>query len=287
MAAKKGKKKVGRHLVSFDWAMEGLLRKKANFDIIEGFLSELIGDDIKILEILETKNTLGRRLYLQANVDIKVRNKKGEIFFINVHHERLYQYIHRIRFGSSKVVDKRLNMMKVISVSIVYHDQGDGEDYVYHGITELRGLHNGELLEFTEEQKQLFSEYYLIKVKNFDNTVKNSLDEWIYYLTNHEIKKSFSAKGLRSAKERLEKQSLSIDERRAYEDYFEYLLDYARAVESNYEVGFMVGLEKARKNNLARKLLLAKVDMKVISETTGLTIEEIEAFADNSAKTVN
>ncbi|XOF35476.1 MAG: hypothetical protein ACL93V_08070 [Candidatus Electrothrix sp. YB6] len=41
-----------RKLVSFDWAMKKLLRSKANFDILEGFLSELLKDDIHILGIL-------------------------------------------------------------------------------------------------------------------------------------------------------------------------------------------------------------------------------------------
>ena len=31
-----------RKLISFDWAMKKLLRSKANFDILEGFLSELL-----------------------------------------------------------------------------------------------------------------------------------------------------------------------------------------------------------------------------------------------------
>ena len=33
-------------LVSFDWAIKRLLRSKANFGVLEGFLSELLRDDI-------------------------------------------------------------------------------------------------------------------------------------------------------------------------------------------------------------------------------------------------
>ena len=46
---------MNRKLVSFDWAMKKLLRSKANFDILEGFLSELLKEDIKIIEILESE----------------------------------------------------------------------------------------------------------------------------------------------------------------------------------------------------------------------------------------
>ena len=45
-----------RRLVSFDWAIKRLLRSKVNFDILEGFLSELLGYDIRILALLESES---------------------------------------------------------------------------------------------------------------------------------------------------------------------------------------------------------------------------------------
>jgi hypothetical protein len=45
-----------RKLVSFDWAIKRILRSKVNFEVLEGFLSELLYDDIKILEVLESES---------------------------------------------------------------------------------------------------------------------------------------------------------------------------------------------------------------------------------------
>jgi len=45
--------KIAKKLVRFDWAMKKLFRHKANFDILEGFLPELLGADIKIKQIIE------------------------------------------------------------------------------------------------------------------------------------------------------------------------------------------------------------------------------------------
>ena len=45
-----------RRLITFDWAIKRLLRSKANFDVLEGFLSELLRDDIEILEVLESES---------------------------------------------------------------------------------------------------------------------------------------------------------------------------------------------------------------------------------------
>jgi len=39
-----------RKLVTFDWAMKKILRSKANFKVLEGFLTELLGKDVVIQE---------------------------------------------------------------------------------------------------------------------------------------------------------------------------------------------------------------------------------------------
>ena len=43
-------------LIRFDWAIKKLLRDKANFGILEGFLSELLGYDVFIIEVLESES---------------------------------------------------------------------------------------------------------------------------------------------------------------------------------------------------------------------------------------
>ncbi len=46
---------MSKKLIRFDWAIKKLLRNKANFVVLEGFLSELLFDDIKIQKILESE----------------------------------------------------------------------------------------------------------------------------------------------------------------------------------------------------------------------------------------
>lgn len=55
----------------------------------------------------------------------------------------------------------------------------------------------------------IFPEYYLLRVNKFDNETKDSLDEWIYFLKNSEIKDNFSAQGLPEAKDRLQEEHLA------------------------------------------------------------------------------
>ena len=131
-------------LISFDWALKKLLRSKANFEILEGFLSELLKDDIHILEILESESNKEDRRDKFNRVDMKVKNQDNEIIIIEVQYEREFDYLQRILYGNSKTITEHLHesepyskVVKVISVNILYFDLGQGDDYVYHGSTQL------------------------------------------------------------------------------------------------------------------------------------------------------
>lgn len=287
-----------RKLISFDWAMKKLLRSKANFGILEGFLSELLKDNIKILEILESESNKEDNKDKFNRVDLKVKNDKGEIIIIEVQYEREFDYLQRMVFGTSKVITEHLResdpyskITKVISINILYFDLGHGLDYVYHGTTTFKGLHNQDLLQLSEEQQELyrkkalheiFPEYYLIKVNNFDDIAKDTLDEWIYFLKNEEIREDFNALGIRKAKQELDILKLSEEERRAYERYRNDLHYQASMVESSYTIGLRKG-RKERDMEIAASLLAGGIlDNNTIAKTTNLTVEEIEKLKKNS-----
>ena len=283
-----------RKLISFDWAMKKLLRGKANFEILEGFLSELLGDEIKILEILESESNKENRRDKSNRVDLKVKNLKAEIIIIEIQYEREFDYLQRILFGASRVITEHLHesvpyskVAKVISVSILYFDLGQGSDYVYYGLTSFKGLHQQDILQLSEDQQELyqkneiheiFPEYYLIKVNNFDDIARNTLDEWIYFLKNEEIKEDFKAKGLKKAKQELDILKLPEKERIAYERYQDDLHYQASMVESTYTIGMKKG-RKERDIEIASNLISVGIlDLENISKVTGLSLDEIKAL---------
>ncbi len=251
-----------RRLITFDWALKRLLRSKANFIILEGFLSELLHDDITILEILESESNRETQLHKLNQVDLKVKNRKNEIIVIEVQYDREYDYFHRILLGVSKVITEHLykaetydRVVKVISISILYFDLGQGGDYIYHGTTNFHGIHDNKPLELSHKQKQMFSkekvadiypEYYLLKINQFDDNAKDSLDEWIYFLKNEEIKDEFQAQGLRQAKETLDILRLSEEDRHAYELYLETVRYQSSMFKSSYGDGKLDGIKEGR-----------------------------------------
>ncbi|MCI5168628.1 MAG: Rpn family recombination-promoting nuclease/putative transposase [Candidatus Electrothrix sp. GM3_4] len=282
-----------RRLISFDWAMKKLLRSKANFEILEGFLSELLRDDIHILEILENESNKEDIRDKFNRVDLKVKNQKDEIIVIEVQYERELDYLQRILFGTSRVITEHLresepyaDIVKVIAVNILYFDLGQGEDYVYHGSTVFQGTHHQDVLRFSEGQQELygqkeiceiFPEYYLIKVNSFDDIAKDSLDEWIYFLKNEEIKEEFSAKGLAQAKSVLDVLKLPEQERVEYERYQDNLHYRASMVHSSYHLGKDEGRAEGGQQKaleIARNLIDV-LDDETIAKKTGLRVEEI------------
>ncbi|MCI5188231.1 MAG: Rpn family recombination-promoting nuclease/putative transposase [Candidatus Electrothrix sp. AS4_5] len=280
-----------RKLISFDWAMKKLLRSKANFEILEGFLSELLMEDVTILEILESESNQEDVRDKFNRVDLKVTNQKKEMLIIEVQYEREFDYLQRILFGTSKVITEHLQkkepyskVAKVISINILYFDLGHGEDYIYHGTTSFRGLHEQDLLQLSEEQQNLygrdklheiFPEYYLVKVNNFNDIAKDTLDEWIYFLKNEEIKGDFKAKGLEKAKQELDILKLSDEERRAYERYQDDLHYQASMVESSYTIGVKKGEDKKALQIAMNLIKKGVLDAQEIAEITELPVEEI------------
>ena len=170
-------------LVRFDWAMKKILRNKANFRILEGFLSELLGQNIKIIQLLESESNQEESEDKFNRVDLLVENESGELIIIEVQNQTELDYLQRLIYGTSKVLVEHIKMgesyseiKRVISISIIYFDLGQGEDYIYAGNTDFVGLHLKDRLELSEAQKlafsvngvrNLFPQYYLIKVKKF------------------------------------------------------------------------------------------------------------------------
>ena len=264
-------------IVRFDWFIKYMFRDKADFEILEGFLSELLKENVTILEILESESNQAKKDDKFNRVDILVKTAKDERIIVEIQNNEEYDYLHRILFGACKTIVENMHrgfeyslVKKVISVSIVYFEVGQGLDYIYHGDTRFRGIHLKDELVLTPEQRQafdkqtpqeIFPEYYLIKAFNFDGNVREGLDEWVYLFKNSQIEAHFSAKGIQKAKEKLAVAKLGKRKRSAYEEYLRNLHDQAswnahQKFKNETVVEFQV------KQRVKEKLEKAKVEAK-------------------------
>ncbi|MCL1942390.1 MAG: Rpn family recombination-promoting nuclease/putative transposase [Candidatus Azobacteroides sp.] len=295
-----------RSMVSFDWAMKRLLRNKANFEVLEGFLSELLSRKILIRHIAESESNKTDEDDKSNRVDILVEADGRELVIIELQYDSEADYFHRMLYGTSKAVAEHIRagdpyseVRKVYSVNIVYFDLGKGDDYVYHGITNFTGLHTHNELELTATQRraygktavgELYPEYYIIKVRGFNDVAENTLDEWIYYLKNNRIKDGFTAQGLDMARKILAFDNLSDEDKRRYLRSIEErrIKDgeihtaLIEGEEAGLKKGEAIGLEKGEAIGEAKNLkkviangLRAGFSVETLSTITGLTPEEV------------
>ncbi|WP_300851823.1 Rpn family recombination-promoting nuclease/putative transposase, partial [uncultured Bacteroides sp.] len=222
---------VGNY-IRFDWAMKRLLRNKANFGVLEGFLTTLLKEKITIQKLLESESNQEDEFDKYNRVDMLAENSHGELFLIEVQNNSEYACFQRMLLGASKLVTEYINrgegydnVRKVYSINIVYFSLGHSKDVVYHGKTEFRGIHEGDLLELTPFQRQTFNvdhvsqlypEYYILKVNDFNRVAKSPLEEWMYYLNTGDIPDSATAPGLGQAREQLKLTRMSKEELDAY-----------------------------------------------------------------------
>ena len=288
--------------IRFDLAMKRLLRDKANCGVLEGFLTTLLNEEIKINKLLESESNQEDEFDKQNRVDLLAENDKGELFLIEVQNNSEYAYFQRMLFGTSKLVTEYINrgkgygfIRKIYSVNIVYFNLGNGTDVVYHGKTEFRGIHNGELLNLSPFQKQkfnvdsvsdLYPEYYILKVNDFNKWSKVPLEQWIYFLNTGNIPADATAPGLSEAREKLQLVRMSKAELNAYYHHLDNVVILrdnivtARGegrLEGRLEgraEGINIGTEQT-KTDIARQMKSDGMSVSTIMKYTGLTEEEI------------
>ena len=321
-------------MISFDWAMKRLLRNKANFEVLEGFLSVLLRRKIIIKNIAESDANQESKDDKYNKADIIVEADDKELVIIELQYDSEDDYFQRMLYGVSKSITEHIflkeaysTIRKVYSVNIVYFDLGTGDDYVYHGFTNFKGLHTNTELILTEKQfnlygktfiGELYPEYYIIKVKKFNkisdddtdnvNTETNNveaphfdpLDEWIYYLKNNKIKDEFKAPGIDKAREVLNFDKLTDEEKRQYwynveakriknsEMTTAYTDGEIKGRAKGLEEGEAIGLEKGEANTNKKVIangLKAGYSIEIMSTMTGLSIEEVKKIIKSSFPT--
>ena len=236
-----------KKLMRFDWAMKTILRDKANFDVLEGFLGALLEDDeLKILNILESETNQKSDYDKFNRVDLLVQDKDNRKIYIEIQNTRETDYLESLLYCTSKIIvdhqklgDNFSNISKVISISIMYFNLGLGDDYIYYGTNEFYGLNTHNKLvvkkrvqmlgsiepKYKFEEKKIFPEYYIITVERYKNIIQRRIDEWVYMFKNDEVAEGSVSKNIDKAEQKLAELNMSEKEKSLYD---KYLINLAR-----------------------------------------------------------
>ena len=289
-------KKPARKIITFDWAIKTVLRDKANFDVLEGFLSALFQRPISILDMLESETNRADESAKYNRVDLLAKLDSGESILVEMQYLSETAYLKRLAYGTAKTIVEHLklgepytNVKKVYSISLLYFDVSrDGDDYIYHGRTEFAGFHTHNPVtlkkslvgdEIRVGESNIFPEYYLIPLESFPNIIRDDLDQWVWAFKNNEVLDEFTAPGIDALKEKLDYLKMNEREKREYDTFMDYarsawgMIDNARR--EGREEGKKEGREEGKKEGREEGARQKAREIALVFERQGLSSEQI------------
>jgi len=291
--------------IRFDWAVKRLLRNKANFAVLEGLLTVLLDRQVHIVDILESEGNQQNYDDKFNRVDIKARDSEDEIIIVEIQVTRELYFLERILYGAAKAITEHINLgelysevKKVYSISILYFDIGKGADYLYHGQNVFTGVHTGDHLQVTVKEhdalvqrmpSEIFPEYFLIRVNEFNKVAVTPLEEWLDYLKNDHIRPDTTTPGLKEAREKLAYYNMDETERAAYDRHVDAIMIQNDVLGTAKLEGRLEGRLEGKAEGLiegeekgvfkvARNMKKMGMSLNVIVSLTGLSKEDVETI---------
>ena len=172
---------------------------------------------------------------------------------------------------------------KIYSISILYFDIGVGTDYLYHGQNQFVGVHTHDHLQVNTKERgvivkrlpsEIFPEYILVRVNEFDKEAVTPLEEWVRYLKDGIITSETTAPGLEEAREKLRYYSMSPEERYAYDEHLNAIMIQNDVLSTAKFEGWEEGRVEERLET-ARRMRSDGLSMEMVVRYTGLSEEEI------------
>jgi len=281
---------MARTIIAFDYAIKTVLRDKANFDVLSGFLTELLEKPVEVLELLESESNTESPLGKINRTDLKAKISGNEIAVFEIQFLDQIDFLGKILFNACKAVVEQVAkgqpfaIKKVYSVNIAYCKAIEKEvqkEYVFRAtLSKFQGVHFDEHIPFSqnlnplEPATDLHPEYFMILPNKFDEQMRGKFDEWVYTLKTSTVKSDFTAAGLQAAAEKLDVLKMTDEERAAYNKYQEAIANE----KSILLTARLDGIEEGKaeeKIAIAKEMLADGEPLEKIVKYTGLTMEQL------------
>jgi len=292
-----------RTIVSFDYAIKYLLRDKADFGILSGFLSELLRRKVEVQAILESETNKSYPDAKVNRVDLKAQIDGLEFAVFEIQFRETIDFFSKVLFGVSKAIVEQVsagsnlyNIKKVYSINISYYNFDAKREYLFTCKAEgFRGVHySDEMIPFAQAcdladaasaKMAIHPEYYLILPEMFDERQRGGFNEWMYLLKKSAVRSGSTADGIEEASLKLDLLKMSASERRAYEEYWAdrssaYSAVYTAELRGKAE-GRAEGMAEGEAKGIAKiaqKMKLDGMPIEKIAELTGLSAAEISGI---------
>jgi predicted transposase/invertase (TIGR01784 family) len=279
-----------------DFGFKKLFGEEANKDLLVDFLNQLLPAKHKIVNLtFKNPEQLGSvESERKAIFDIHCENDKGERFIVEMQKAKIKFFKDRAVFYTTFPIreqaekgDWNFKLNPVYCVAILDFEFGDNREQKSHM----------SHVQLKDQYCQTFYDkltYIFIEMPRFtktENELENHFDKWLYFLKHLEtfesipdiLKEDVFIKGFETA------ELANFDEKQLaeYEESLKYYRDLKGVIDTSFEEGEKVGIEKGRKEGReegeekkAKKIAKAMKNegepLEKISGYTGLSKEEIE-----------
>lgn len=160
---------------------------------------------------------------------------------------------------------------------------------MYHGKTDFIGVNTHDKLEVKRKDKEailpanpadIFPEYYLIRVNEFNKHAVTPLEEWIEFLKTDKIADDAKALGLLEARKKLTYYAMNKEEKQAYDEHINAVMIQNDVLSTANLEGKIEGRIEGKMEGsieVAKRMLADGMPIEVVLKYTGLTQAEISA----------
>lgn len=293
---------IMQNLISFDYAIKYLLRNRANYGILEDFISAVIETGghppVKIKMPLERESNKESSDLKGSIADMAVEDTQGKTYLVEVDRSAAVHFLHKACFNTSRLIvdtipsaGSYLDIKKIIHISVLYTPPKEFDSYLYHINTVVNSIKGAtkEQIEIVYKSHNLCSyaeilpQYFVIAVPLFNDEVATKLDEWVFFIKNQALRQGCHNPMLQEAYKRFSIINMSPEERTEYIKYCasnEKIKDY---IITSRQEGLEEGLEQGKiegKIEVARNLLKEGMDIETIAMVTDLSMQEIQKLKD-------
>ncbi len=294
------------NLISFDYAIQYLLKDKRDYEIVEGFISAILSSSgyppVKIKALLDSVSNKEEAGLKRSIADLVVADEQGSMYIIEIDRAYTSLFLNKACFNTSRLIVDSIasgadysQIRKVIHINLLYFPFSNMKKPMYHGRTIFHeidtehpfNMHLEDMSARSFDAANVLPEYFIISVPLFNDVVRNEIDEWLYMVKHSTVKEEFKSPYMKKVADRLSVLKMSPAEQRAYLEHRGKTLkerDYlVSAEEKGKEKGIVEGkAEQARE--MAREMLAGNEPMERIIKYTKLSKEEIELIRDNKEK---
>ncbi|WP_304333448.1 Rpn family recombination-promoting nuclease/putative transposase [Brachyspira innocens] len=281
-----------------DYFVRYLLGSIGNEDILENIVNCVLRDsgfqEVHNLEIINPHN-LPENINLKESVlDIKAITKDNKKIIIEVQLSGNIDFVKRIFYYISKNIVSELNenesydiISQVISINFVNFNMDFYDEGKAHRCFKLIDAENHKV-SLDMMQMHIIEVPRFIKVlnnSNIDDIKRNKILSWIEFFTvkdlNKEVKEKLKEVNdiMPKVIDKYERFISSEEEMEIYNARDAFLYGQTLMLKREREEGIKEGIEEGEKNkalSIAKSLKKSGLDIKFISNNTGLSIEEVE-----------